>query len=128
MIFYLRSFLGLPLLCQCTGSALPRALLPALISAAIAVFIQTQLSDALLEKLVVHPYPFQARRIRRHYRHCTHWLCSYLHAAQASRYAAPALAAHPYPYPESGVGGGVVGGVDGGLDDCVGWRRGWPRG
>jgi predicted membrane chloride channel (bestrophin family) len=59
MIFYRKSYLGLNVLWQCTGSALPRAILPGLISALVAAAMELAISDDLLEKLIVHPYPFQ---------------------------------------------------------------------
>ena len=40
MIFYRKAFLAI--LCHCVGSALPRAVVPAIISALIAVFIEVR--------------------------------------------------------------------------------------
>ncbi|EOD20076.1 hypothetical protein EMIHUDRAFT_208888, partial [Emiliania huxleyi CCMP1516] len=40
MIIYRKSLMGLALLWKCNGSALPRALIPAIFSSAVAVFFE----------------------------------------------------------------------------------------
>ena len=68
MIIYRKSLMGLALLWNCNGSALPRALIPAIFSSAVAVFFELYVSDVLLEALISHPYPFQAPPPPAHHR------------------------------------------------------------
>jgi len=59
MIIYPRGFAGLPLLLSCSGSAIPRAIVPGLACAAWAVILELTVGHLYLQNLIVHPYPFQ---------------------------------------------------------------------
>ena len=61
MLLYPRAFAGLPLLLTVTGSAIPRAIFPALLSTAFTaclVFIGNERFEVEVVHLWVHPYPF----------------------------------------------------------------------
>ena len=59
MIIYRKSWLGLGLMRRMVGSALPRALPPALLSTMICLLLETCVPSAILEGFFLHPYPFQ---------------------------------------------------------------------
>ena len=59
MILYPRGFAGLPLLLTCSGSAVPRAIVPGIVCALIALALEINVGHAYLQNLIVHPYPFQ---------------------------------------------------------------------
>lgn len=59
MIVYRKSCSGLPLLLRAYGSALPRALFPALFSTVLAMIFEFTMPTELLESFFDHPYPFQ---------------------------------------------------------------------
>ena len=58
MILYPRAFAGLPLLLTCAGSAIPRAVIPAVISTAFTVMLCYLGNHPALESLFAHPYPY----------------------------------------------------------------------
>jgi len=59
MLLYPRHFAGFPLLLFCAGSALPRAVLPAILSTIISLCAEYFISDPYLDHIFVHPYPYQ---------------------------------------------------------------------
>ena len=59
MLVYRKLYLGLPLLLRCVGSSIPAAVLPALVSAWIALCLEIYGDAAVLDNIFVHPYPFQ---------------------------------------------------------------------
>mmetsp|Transcript_34095 Transcript_34095/g.86578 ORF Transcript_34095/g.86578 Transcript_34095/m.86578 type:complete len:540 (-) Transcript_34095:154-1773(-) len=58
MLLYPHSFAGLPLLYQVAGSAVPRAVVPALVSMLITLAIEETLSQEFLTHVFAHPYPY----------------------------------------------------------------------
>ena len=58
MLLYPHSFAGLPLLYQVAGSAVPRAVVPALMSMALTLIIEETLSQDFLNHIFAHPYPY----------------------------------------------------------------------
>jgi len=58
MLLYPHSFAGLPLLYQVAGSAVPRAVVPALMSMALTLIIEETLSQEFLNHIFAHPYPY----------------------------------------------------------------------
>lgn len=58
MLLYPHSFAGLPLLYQVAGSAIPRAVVPALMSMALTLIIEETLSQEFLNHIFAHPYPY----------------------------------------------------------------------
>ena len=59
MIVYRKSWLGLMLMSRVIGSALPRALIPAIGSTFICLLLETLIPDSILTAIFEHPYPFQ---------------------------------------------------------------------
>ena len=62
MILYPRAFSGIGLLFTCAGSALPRALVPAVVSTLFAIILEITLeveAKASLSGLFNNPYPYQ---------------------------------------------------------------------
>ncbi|KAL1504525.1 hypothetical protein AB1Y20_010927 [Prymnesium parvum] len=59
MLWYRKSWLGGAILCRCIGSTLPEVVLPATISALIAVVVEVFAPPGLAESVFIHPYPFQ---------------------------------------------------------------------
>ena len=64
MIIYPRKFSGFPLLFTCAGSALPRAVVPAIIACIEAILLQIFLPHIYLEDLFVRPQ-FRRRGLAR---------------------------------------------------------------
>lgn len=58
MLLYPHSFAGLPLLYQVAGSAVPRAVVPALMSMLLTLVIEETLSQEFLNHIFAHPYPY----------------------------------------------------------------------
>ncbi|KAL1528652.1 hypothetical protein AB1Y20_009990 [Prymnesium parvum] len=58
MLLYPHSFSGLPLLFTVAGSAIPRAVFPALLSTMLCLIIEKSLSPEFLSHLMAHPYPY----------------------------------------------------------------------
>ena len=59
VIVYRKAFLGLPLMMRWVGSALPRALVPALFSTFLTSCLEAFMPPRILEAFFDHPYPFQ---------------------------------------------------------------------
>ena len=59
MLLYPRAWAGLPLLLIFSGSALPRAVAPAIFSALLAALFEAAFPDPFLDRIFVHPYPYQ---------------------------------------------------------------------
>ena len=59
MIVYRKSWLGLSLMTRWLGSALPRAIIPALFSTFECMLLEGFVPDAVLTSFFEHPYPFQ---------------------------------------------------------------------
>ena len=58
MILYPRAFAGLPLLLTCAGSAIPRAVIPAIVSTAFTAMLVMLGDHPVLMALFSHPYPY----------------------------------------------------------------------
>ena len=58
MLLYPHSFAGLPLLYQVAGSAVPRAVVPALMSMILTLIIEETISQEFLNHIFAHPYPY----------------------------------------------------------------------
>jgi hypothetical protein len=59
MLLYPRHYAGVPLLFFMSGSALPRAVLPAIVSAGLAVVFELTMPATYLDNVFIHPYPYQ---------------------------------------------------------------------
>ena len=59
MINYRKAWLGLPLMARWIGSALPRALIPALVSTVLCTLLEAFVPTEVLVGFFDHPYPFQ---------------------------------------------------------------------
>ena len=58
MLLYPHSFAGLPLLLSATGSAIPRAVIPAFLAFMLATIIEETVSQEYLNHIFAHPYPY----------------------------------------------------------------------
>ena len=58
MLLYPKTFAGLPLLFFYAGSALPRAILPALVSVMITLLLEHYVSNETRVHFYSHPYPY----------------------------------------------------------------------
>ena len=58
MLLYPHSYAGLPLLLTLAGSAIPRAVVPAFVSALFTLVIEEAISQEFLNHIFAHPYPY----------------------------------------------------------------------
>ena len=58
MLLYPHSFAGIPLLLSATGSAIPRAVIPAFCAFVLTTIIEETISQEYLNHIFAHPYPY----------------------------------------------------------------------
>lgn len=58
MLLYPHSFAGIPLLLSATGSAIPRAVIPAFCAFLLTTVIEETISQEYLNHIFAHPYPY----------------------------------------------------------------------